>query len=99
LARARLRAIIAHAQRRPGAAVPRDIRKLKAFERVRLEPGERRTVTFDLDLDLTGLPDLSGLARPRRPDDALSKAAIESNMTRAESEPVPGGFAAGTCCS
>jgi len=34
--------------RHPGAAAPRPIRELKGYQRIRLEPGERKTVTFNL---------------------------------------------------
>jgi hypothetical protein len=33
----------------PGAAAPSPIRELKGYQRIRLEPGERKTVTFGLD--------------------------------------------------
>jgi beta-glucosidase len=41
----------------PGASAPRPIRELKGFQRIHLEPGERRTVTFDLDTGRLGYPD------------------------------------------
>jgi hypothetical protein len=33
----------------PGAAAPRPIRELKGYQRISLQPGERKTVTFPLD--------------------------------------------------
>jgi beta-glucosidase len=43
--------------RHSGAAAPRPIRELKGFERIRLEPGERKTVTFSLHTGQLGYPD------------------------------------------
>jgi len=43
----------------PGAAAPRPIRELKGYQRIHLEPGERKTVTFELDTGRLGYPDES----------------------------------------
>jgi beta-glucosidase len=43
--------------RYPGAAVPRPIQELKGFQRIHLEPGARRTVTFTLHTHQLGTYD------------------------------------------
>jgi beta-glucosidase len=43
--------------RHPDATVPRPIQELKGFERITLEPGERKTVAFTMDTRLLGYHD------------------------------------------
>jgi beta-glucosidase len=46
--------------RHPGSAVPRPIQELKGFQRITLEPGERKTVTFSLHTGRLGAHDEAG---------------------------------------